>query len=183
MSTAPTSVETAGAWAVDPSHSSVHFTVRHLGSKVRGSFGALTGVITAGDRPEDAKVEGEIEVSSINTNDANRDNHLRSADFFEVEKYPKATFTSTRIESRGERRFAVHGDLTLKGVSKPVIWEAEYLGQATDAYGNVKQAFEATTTVNREDWGLTWNAALEAGGMLVGKDVTIEAEIQLAKQG
>lgn len=182
MSTAPTTVEPAGAWAIDPSHTSIHFTVRHLVSKVHGNFGTVTGVINAGTGHEDSSVEGEIEVASISTNEPNRDNHLRSADFFEVEKHPKATFKSTKVESKGESEFLVHGDLTFKGVTKPVTWEAEYLGQATDAYGNVKQAFEARTTINREDWGLTWNAALEAGGMLVGKDVKVEAEIQVVKQ-
>lgn len=183
MATAPNPVQTTGTWAVDPSHSTVDFVVRHLVSKVRGSFGTITGVINAGNRPEDATVEGEIEVSSITTNEPNRDNHLRSADFFEVEKYPKATFKSTGIESKGENRFVVHGDLTIKDISKPVTWEAEYLGEATDPYGSLKQAFEATTTINREDWGLTWNAALETGGFLVGKDVKVETQVQLAKQG
>ncbi|GAC1342717.1 MAG: YceI family protein [Candidatus Dormibacteria bacterium] len=184
MTTAPTpTVATTGTWAIDPSHSSVHFTVRHLVSKVRGNFGTVTGVLNAGTGHEDSSVEGEIEVGSINTNDANRDNHLRSADFFEVEKHPKATFKSTKIESKGGNNFQVTGNLTFKGVSKPATWDVEYLGEAKDAYGNVKQSFEATTTINREDWGLTWNAALETGGMLVGKDVKVEAEIQFAKQG
>src|SRR5690606_32722907 len=172
----------AGTWVLDPSHSEVTFSVRHMMiSKVRGSFGVKSATLVAPENPLDAKVTASVDVASVDTNDEGRDGHLRSPDFFDAETFPTMEFVSTgaRVES-GD--FFIDGDLTIRGTTKPVSFEFEFGGFGQDPYGNYKAGASATTTINREDFGLTWNAALETGGVLVGKDVTINLDLQGALQ-
>ncbi|HOQ22355.1 MAG TPA: YceI family protein [Microbacterium sp.] len=168
----------AGTWVLDPSHSEVTFSLRHMMiSKVRGEFGLKSATIVAPANPLEATVTASVDATSIDTNDENRDTHLRSADFFDVETYPTIDFVSTGVRyEKGD--FLVDGDLTMHGVTKPVTFTLEFGGFGTDPYGNYKAGATATTVINREDFGLTWNAALETGGVLVGKDVTITLDLQ-----
>lgn len=171
---------TEGTWAIDPAHSEISFQVRHLMvSKVRGSFTGFSGGITVG--ANDASVAVEIDPASINTRDENRDQHVRSGDFFDVENHPKWTFASKSVTASGND-LKIAGDLTMRGTTKPVVLEGEFLGVNTDPWGNTKAGFEASTTVNRKDFGIEWNAPLETGGVLVGEDVKISLEIQAALQ-
>ncbi len=168
----------AGTWVLDPSHSEVSFSVRHMMiSKVRGTFAVKSATIVAPENPLEARVEASVDVASIDTKDEGRDNHLRSADFFDVETYPTLEFVSTGVRYEGGD-FLVDGDLTIRGVTKPVTFELEFGGFGTDPWGNYKAGATAKTVINREDFGLTWNAALETGGVLVGKDVTITLDLQ-----
>ena len=168
----------AGTWVLDPSHSEVTFSVRHMMiSKVRGSFGLKTATIVAPENPLEASVTASAEAASVDTKDEGRDTHLRSADFFDVEQFPTIDFASTGVRVEGGD-FLVDGDLTMHGVTKPVTFEVEFGGFGTDPWGNYKAGATAKTVVNREDFGLTWNAALESGGVLVGKDVTITLDLQ-----
>ena len=171
-----------GTYVLDPAHSEVTFSVRHMMiSKVRGTFGVKEATLVAPENPLEAKVEAKVDVTSIDTKDENRDAHLRSADFFDVENHPSMEFvsTGTRVED-GE--FLVDGDLTIRGITKPVTFEFEFGGFGTDPYGNYKAGASAKTVINREDFGLTWNAALETGGVLVGKEITIGLDLQGALQ-
>ena len=168
----------AGTSVLDPAHSEVTFSVRHMMiSKVRGEFGLKSATIEAPANPLEAKVTASVDAASISTGDQNRDNHLRSADFFDVETYPTIDFVSTGVRYEGGD-FLVDGDLTMHGVTKPVTFELEFGGFGTDPYGNYKAGATAKAVINREDFGLTWNAALESGGVLVGKDVTITLDLQ-----
>ncbi|MCC4249091.1 MULTISPECIES: YceI family protein [Microbacterium] len=172
----------AGTWVLDPSHSEVTFTVRHMMiSKVRGTFGMKSATLVAPENPLEATVEASVDVTSVDTKDEGRDQHLRSAEFFDVETYPTMDFRSTgaRVEN-GD--FLVDGELTIRGVSKPATFSIDFGGFGTDPWGNYKAGATAKTVINREDFGLTWNAALETGGVLVGKDVTIELDLQFALQ-
>lgn len=172
----------AGTWALDASHSEVGFSVRHMMiSKVRGTFGGAEATIVAPENPLELTLDAKVDVTTINTKDEGRDNHLRSADFFDVENYPAITFTSSGVRHEGGD-FLVDGDLTIKDVTKPVTFTVEFGGFGTDPWGNYKAGATAKTVINREDFGLTWNAALETGGVLVGKDVTIELDLQGAVQ-
>jgi len=167
-----------GTWVLDAAHSDVQFSVRHMMiSKVRGTFGVKSATLIAPENPLEAKVEATVDVASVNTRDEGRDAHLRSADFFDAENHPTMTFRSTgvRIEN-GE--FLVDGDLTIRGITKPVTFDFEFGGFGSDPYGNYKAGATAKAVINREDFGLTWNAALETGGVLVGKEVTIELDLQ-----
>lgn len=168
----------AGTWILDPAHSEVTFSVRHMMiSKVRGSFGVKSATLVAPENPLEAAVTASVDVASIDTNDENRDAHLRSADFFDVEQYPTMEFVSTGARVvNGD--FLIDGDLSIRGVTKPVTFEFDFGGFGQDPYGNYKAGASATTVINREDFGLTWNAALETGGVLVGKDVTITLDLQ-----
>ncbi|WP_125132440.1 YceI family protein [Microbacterium sp. 10M-3C3] len=182
MTDATTTIEVpgykAGTWVLDPAHSEVTFTVRHMMiSKVRGTFGMKSATLIAPENPLDARVEASVDVASLDTKDAGRDQHLRSADFFDVENYPTMEFRSTGVRIEGED-FLVDGDLTIRGVTKPVTFAFEFGGFGTDPWGNYKAGATAKGVINREDFGLTWNAALETGGVLVGKDVTLELELQ-----
>lgn len=170
----------AGTWAIDPTHSSIELTARHLMvSKVRGSFRDFSGTLTIGDSPESSSVEVSIDAASIDTGTEDRDNHLRSPDFLDVEKFPTITFNSTAIEPvNGAYRLV--GDLTIKGVTKPITLDLEYLGTNTDPWGNEKAAFAATGKFDRENWDLGWNVALETGGWLVSKQFGIEIVVQAA---
>ncbi|MGM1015999.1 MAG: YceI family protein [Actinomycetota bacterium] len=171
-----------GTWVLDPSHSEVTFSVRHMMiSKVRGTFGVKSATLTAPENPLEAKVEASVDVTSIDTKDEGRDAHLRSGDFFDSENYPTMEFHSTgaRVESD---ELLVDGDLTIRGITKPVTFTLDFGGFGTDPWGNYKAGASATTTINREDFGLTWNSALETGGVLVGKDVTIALDLQGSHQ-
>jgi polyisoprenoid-binding protein YceI len=164
---------------IDRSHSEVAFQVRHLLSKVRGRFTDFAGTIQFDPaHPEDARVDVVIQALSIDTAERDRDVHLRSADFFDVEKFPTLTFTSTSIIPRGNDSYDVAGDLTIHGVTRPVTLDATYLGAAQDPWGNMRTVFEGELTLNRKDYGLTWNAALETGGFLVGDDVKVTFAVQ-----
>lgn len=173
----------AGTWNVDPTHSSVSFSVRHLMiSKVKGTFDSFSATFITGENPLDTKVTATAQVISINTNEENRDGHLRTNDFFDAETYPTINFVSTgaRAKDANASEFIVTGDLTIKGVTKSVDFDFELGGFATDPYGNYKVAATATAEINREDFGLSWNAALETGGVLVGEKVTITIDFQAA---
>lgn len=168
----------AGTWVLDPSHSEVSFSIRHMMiSKVKGTFAVKDASIVAPENPLEAKVSASVDVASVDTKDEGRDAHLRSADFFDVENHPTMEFVSTgaRVEN-GD--FFVDGDLTIHGVTKPVSFELDFGGFGTDPWGHYRAGASATTTINREDFGLTWNTALETGGVLVGKDVTIHLDLQ-----
>jgi polyisoprenoid-binding protein YceI len=180
--TAVRTLPAAGTWDIDASHSEVGFSVRHLGiSKTKGRFGTFSGAITVAETPEDSSVAVEVDMSSVDTRDAGRDEHLRNADFFEVETFPTMTFRSTKVTPKGDR-WVVEGDLTIKSVTKQVVLDAEVTGLATDPWGNDRVGFQASTEVNREDFGITFNAALEAGGVLVGKTVKIDLEVEAVLQ-
>lgn len=171
-----------GTWKVDHSHSEVRFSVRHLAiSRVRGKFENFDATFVTAENPMETSVEATVEVASINTNDKNRDGHLRTNDFFAAEEFPQFTFKSTGVR-RDKGELKVDGDLTLRGVTKPVTFDFELGGFVTDPSGTPKVGFSASTVVKREDFGITWNAPLETGGLLVGSDVTIELDIQAALQ-
>ena len=172
----------AGTWVLDPSHSEVTFTVRHMMiSKVRGTFGMKSATLVAPENPLEATVEASVDVTSVDTKDEGRDQHLRSAEFFDTETYPTMDFRSTGVRVE-DGDFLVDGELTIRGVSKPATFSIDFGGFGTDPWGNYKAGATAKTVINREEFGLTWNAALETGGVLVGKDVTIELDLQLALQ-
>ncbi len=167
-------------WAIDPSHSSVTFTIRHMMSKVRGEMKVKEGWIEEqGNDLAKAKVEVVLDASSIDTGVEARDNHLRSADgHFDVANFPTATFKSTRVEGSDPSHFKVIGDLTIHGVTKPVTLEASFGGQGKDPWGKQRVAFSAQTKLNRKDFNLTWNQTLETGGFLLGDDVKVEIDVE-----
>ena len=176
-------VPESGSYAIDVSHSAVEFVVRHLGlAKVRGRFGRFEGTIDVAESVTDSSVAVSIEADSIDTGEADRDGHLRSADFLDVETHPTLAFRSTGVREDGDR-WLVDGELTITGTTKPVTLEVEVEGGARDPWGFERVGFNAETKINREDFGLTWNQALETGGWLVGKEVKIELTIQAVKQG
>ena len=173
---------TPGTWNVDPSHSNVGFTVRHLMvSKVRGHFGTFTGVVTIGDNPLESTVEATVDTTSISTNDDKRDEHLRTADFFEVDTYPTMTLRSTGVEQRGGD-FVLHADLTIRNVTRPVDLELEFDGVESDPWGGTRAGFSAATEISRKDFGLEWNAVLESGGVVVSDKVKIQIDAELIRQ-
>ncbi|WP_254455191.1 YceI family protein [Paenarthrobacter ureafaciens] len=168
---------TPGVWTLDSSHSEVGFTVRHAGiSKVRGSFEDVTATLQVADTLEKSLATATIAAKSFNSNDANRDAHVRGADFFDVDRFPTLTFHSTSCTSNGET-YNLNGDLTIRGITKPVTLQTEFNGVAVDPFGATRAGFSATTVISRKDFGLTWNAALEAGGVLVGDKVTINVDV------
>ncbi len=172
---------TPGTWNVDPSHSGLNFTVRHLMvSKVRGRFSDFSGVVTVDSDPLKSRVTATANVASISTNDEARDGHLRTGDFFDVEKFPTISFASTSIERKGDD-FVLNADLTIKGITKNVAFVLEFDGVGKDPWGNTKAGFSATADINRKDFGLEYNAVLETGGVLIGENVKIELDIQLVK--
>jgi polyisoprenoid-binding protein YceI len=167
----------AGTWTVDASHSELGFVARHLMvTKVRGSFKEFEGSVKVGDDVADSQVSAVAQLASIETGSADRDAHLRSADFFDVENNPTMSFTSTEVSAD-----SLKGDLTIKGITKPVEFDLEFNGLATDPWGNQKAGFEASTEINRKDWDLGWNVALEGGGVLVSEKIKLNLDIQLTK--
>ncbi|MFV1999015.1 MAG: YceI family protein [Acidimicrobiia bacterium] len=167
-----------GRWDIDPAHTSAEFVGRHLMvTKVRGGFGGVAGFIEVAEDLRDSKVEIVIETASVSTGAEDRDAHIKSEDFFNVEVFPEMRFTSTDVQPNGDS-WKLIGDLTIKDVTKPVVLDFEFLGIIDDPWGNPKAAFSATAEVFREDWGLNWNVALDAGGVLVSKKITIEIEVQ-----
>jgi polyisoprenoid-binding protein YceI len=167
----------ADTYVIDKDHTSVTFRIRHLFTKVSGRFDAFEGKVDFDSaKPEQTKVEGTIQTKSINTNVENRDKHLRSDAFFDVEKYPTITFASTKVTDIDPKALSgkLHGNLTIHGVEKPVVLDVQFLGKGKDPWGNEKAGFTATTKVNRKDFGLNWNETVETGGLLVGDDVEIE---------
>jgi polyisoprenoid-binding protein YceI len=179
MSTPTVPASLTGTYTIDPAHSRIGFVARHaMVTKVRGSFNdfAGTGAFDADD-PAASHLQLTIKAASIDTRNADRDAHLRSNDFFDMEHYPEITFVSTAVEAIDAADYRVTGDLTIKGVTKPVTVDFEYTGSAVDPYGNQRIGFEGKATVNRKDWGVNWNAALEAGGVLVSENVTLEFDV------
>ncbi|HZT76955.1 MAG TPA: YceI family protein [Vicinamibacterales bacterium] len=170
-------------FSIDPAHSELLFQVRHLVTKVRGRFTRFTGTIELDDQqPQRSSLRLEIDAASVDTSTADRDAHLRSADFFDVEHYPTLTFVSTHVHKQSEERYDVTGTLTIRGVAKPVTLPVTFLGLAKDPWGNTRAGFETEITINRKDFGLMWNAALETGGFLVGDEVKITASVQAVRQ-
>ncbi len=171
-------------WKIDPSHSAIGFSVRHMVvSKTRGRFTKWSGEIRFDPQdPAASSVEVTIDPASIDTADAQRDAHLRSADFFDVEKYPSASFRSTKVELQGQDWLRITGDLTIHGVTKQVVLETKYEGSGKDPWGNERAGFIGTTAIDRKDFGLKWNQALEAGGVLVGDKVELTLEVEAIRQ-
>ena len=175
-------VPAVGTWVVDPSHSTISAIARHLVvSKVRGSFGEFSGTITVAENIAESSVSLTIEAASISTGADDRDGHLRSPDFLAVEDHPQLTFASTSVSPNGDT-WTLTGELTMRGVSHPVSIEFEFLGVFVDPWGNNKAVFSGSTRIEREEWGVNWNAPLEAGGLLVSKHLDIELEIQASLQ-
>lgn len=172
------------SWQLDSTHSSVGFSVRHMMiSTVRGHFEAFSGTFDINEAdPTQSNIEVDIQVGSINTREPQRDGHLQSADFFDAEQYPLITFKSTRIEKVNDSNYNVYGDLTIKDVSREVKLDVEYAGQAKSPWGTTSAGFTANTKIDRKDWGLSYNQALETGGVLVGDTITIHLEVELVEQ-
>jgi polyisoprenoid-binding protein YceI len=185
MSATPaTTTSGLSTWKIDPAHSSAEFKVKHMMiSNVKGKFHAISGILTLNEAdPTKSEVEATISLHSLSTGDEQRDGHLKSPDFFDTEKFPTMTFKSSEVKKTGPVEFAVVGELNLHGVSRNVSFAVEELSApGKDPYGNVRLGLEATTRINRKDFGLTWNAALETGGVLVGEDVQITLDIQFIK--
>lgn len=176
-------VPAAGTYVLDPTHSGVHFSVRHLMvSKTKGRFDDFDGTVTIGEDPLDSSVEVEIRVASIDTREGTRDGHLRSPDFFDAEAHPVMTYRSTKVTPASNGRWNVEGDLTVRGVTAAVPLSVTFEGGAVDPWGNARIGFEAHTELDREAFGLTWNQALETGGVLVGKVVKIDIEAEAVRQ-
>src|SRR5437899_11307472 len=167
------------AWNIDATHSHATFAVRHMVvSTVKGHFNVLSGTLNLDEaNPTNSSVEAEVDAASIDTNEPNRDNHLRSPDFFDVEKYPKITFKSTKVEPAGDNEYKVTGYLTMQGVTKPVVFEVEHSGEIKDPYGFRRAGLNAKTKISRKEWGLTWNNLLETGGAVVSDEVKIEIDL------
>ena len=173
----------AGTWALDPTHSDITFSVRHLAiSKVRGSFEKFDVTVVTAENPLESTIKATIDVASVNTNQADRDGHLKTGDFFLIEEFPTMEFVSTGIRTEGDDIILIDGDFTLRGVTKPITLKGEFGGIMTDGYGQVKAGASASTKINRLDYGVNWNAALEAGGLTLGNEVTINFEIQVVLQ-
>jgi len=174
---------TANTWNIDVAHTGIGFSIRHMVvSKVRGRFGRYSGSVKLDEEDlSRSEVAIDIEAASLDTGVADRDTHLRSADFFDVERFPTLSFRSKRIEPRAGDRYRVIGDLTIRDVTREVELDVEYGGQAKDPWGNQRAGFLASTSLDRKDFGLRWNQVLEAGGVLVGERVDVEIELQLVK--
>lgn len=184
VSLAIPAISSATTWTIDPDHSNVGFKVRHLMvSNVKGSFEKHTGTVDINDKDiTKSKVEVSIDTNSINTNVQKRDEHLRSDDFFDVAKYPTMSFVSKKVAKAGKDKLKVTGDLTLHGITKSVVLDVEGPSkESKDSWGNIRKGATATTKINRKDFGLVWNAALETGGVAVGEEITITLEIEMIK--
>jgi polyisoprenoid-binding protein YceI len=175
---------TPATWTIDPTHTDVAFSVRHMGlSTVRGRFEQVAGTVETGADGVPTAVRIEIQTASINTGTKDRDAHLRSGDFFDAEANPTITFVSTRVTNLGGERYEVAGDLTMHGVTKPVVLDAEIGAPITDPWGLQRRAATASAKLNRKDWGLTWNQIIEAGALLVSEDVKLSIDVQVTQQG
>lgn len=184
MSTPTTTLDLTGIWDIDPAHTRLGFAARHaMVATVRGGFNVFSGhiVLDPAD-PANSTAEVEIDAASITTGNDQRDGHLRSPDFLDVESFPTLTFRSTGAEKVDEDEYKMHGELVVKGVAKPVTLDLEFQGSSPDPFGNVRAGFEGRTTINRKDWGLTWNVAIEGGGILVGDKVKIELDVSAIKR-
>jgi len=180
---ADTTVPVAGTYELDPSHSSADFQVRHLGlSKVRGGFAITSGTVEIAEDPTQSRVEAVLDAASFSTGAADRDAHVKSGDFLDVEQYPTVTFRSTGVRQDGDA-WKVDGELTIRDVTRPVTLDVEFEGANKDPWGNSRIAFSASTEIDREDFGITWNQALETGGVLVGKQVKVTIDAQAVAQG
>ncbi|HEV7847582.1 MAG TPA: YceI family protein [Thermoleophilaceae bacterium] len=183
ISTAKTTLVPTGTWSVDPSHSTVGFSVKHLGiATVRGKFEQFEGKLEIGEDLSSARASGTVQGASINTNDAGRDEHLRSADFFGIEANPELRFESTAIRALDEDTFEIEGELSMNGVTGPVTLKAEVQGTETDPWGNERVGLEVTGQLNRTDWNMTFNQALGSGNLLVGEKVKLDLDISAVKQ-
>lgn len=171
-------------WAIDPTHSEIGFKVKHMMfTNVSGKFNAFKATIENEDNDlETSKIDFSAETASIDTNNTDRDGHLRSAEFFDSDVYPKLSFVSTAVKKQSGNEYEIHGDLTIKDVTKNIVLSAEYSGLMTDPWGNSKIGLSITGKINRKDFGLTWNATLETGGVLVGEEIKLASEIQFIKQ-
>ncbi|MGB3551371.1 MAG: YceI family protein [Candidatus Binatus sp.] len=174
----------ADSWQIDSSHTSVEFTVRHMMiSNVKGQFQKTTGTITAnGNDPASAKVDVTIDASSVDTRVERRDAHLKSPDFLDVAKFPTITFKSTKVEAAGPNKWTMTGDLTIHGVTRPVVLDVEGSGPPIQVMGHTRAGASATGKIKRSDFGLTWNKALETGGVLVGDDIAISIDVEAVKE-
>jgi polyisoprenoid-binding protein YceI len=173
----------ADTWTVDKNHSEVSFQVKHMMARVRGGFNDFSGTIVADPaKPEASSVEFTIKTASIDTNNENRDKHLRSADFFDAEKNPDITFKSTKVVAKGKDKYDVTGTFTMHGVTKEVTLPVTFLGAMKDPRGNEKAGFETGVTLNRKDYGIVWNQALDSGGFVLGDDVTVSINLETAKK-
>ena len=172
------------SWKIDPAHSEINFTVRHMMiSNVRGRFEAFTGTVEFDQQnPANSSVDVQIEAASINTREAQRDTHLRSADFFDAETYPYLTFKSKKVEVVDDSHGRITGDLTIHGVTKEVVLDTEFNGMSQSPWGFSSAGFSATTKINRKDWGLGWNMALETGGVLVSDEIKINIDIEIIEE-
>ena len=180
-----TKLPTPGTWTFDKAHTRLEFVARHMLSKVRGRFTEFDGTVTIAERPEESHVEVEMQAASLTTDTSMRDDHLRSDDFLEVETYPTLTFRSKELRPTGENTFELVGDLTIKGITREVVLDAEFNGWGPGMTPDRPPlaAFSARTEIDREDWDMTWNVAVETGGFLVSKKVQIEIETELTPQG
>lgn len=183
-STAPSASTTATVWDFDPAHTLVEFSARHMMvSTVKGRFTRVSGrIFDVADDPSRSSVEAEIDAASLDSREERRDGHLKSADFLDVEHYPTLTFKSTRIEPLGGERLRITGDLSIRGTTRPITFEASLNGRGTTPYGTEVAGFSAELQLNRKEWGLNWNVALEAGGVLVGETVKISLEVEAVKK-
>jgi polyisoprenoid-binding protein YceI len=172
------------SWKIDSAHTLASFTVRHMMiSNVRGEFEKVTGAVDFNEEnPTEATVDVQIDVASINTRDSQRDQHLKSPDFFNIELYPKISFKSKRVERTGDTSARLIGDLTIKDITREVSLDVDYAGLATSPWGATSAGFTATTKINRKDWDLNWNVALETGGWLVGEEIKINIDLEIIKE-
>ncbi|MFQ5523273.1 MAG: YceI family protein [Acidimicrobiia bacterium] len=174
-------VPAVGKWELDPTHTTITFETRHMMiAKVRGAFKSVGGTIEVVEDPFQSTVEVTVDTASVETGVEDRDNHLKSADFFDVGQYPQMIFRSTKVEPVGDA-YRMTGDLTIKEITRPVTLDVEFTGGLVDPYGNPRVAFSASFQANREDWGLTWNMPLESGGFLVGKDIKVYIDTEAIK--
>lgn len=185
MSTTPDTTTTGliptGTWSVDPTHTRIGFVARHMMvTKVRGSFNEFTADIEIAENPLDSKLAAEVQMASIDTGNSDRDGHLRTNDFFDIEHHPTMRLVATRFTGAGDS-YVMHADLTIKGVTNQVAFDLEFDGLGQDPWGGTRAGFTATATINRKDWGIEWNAPLETGGVLVGEKIQIELDVQLVK--
>lgn len=172
----------AGVWKVDPGHAEVAFVGRHfMLTRVRGRFTGVDATVHVAERLQDTRVEATIDMASVQSGDRTRDDHLRSVDFFDVERWPTAVFRSTAVSWNG-RSGSVTGDLTIKGRTRPVTLTVDYLGHAHDPWGNDRVVLDAAGRIDREDWGLTWNMPLETGGLLVSREIDLDLHVELIRQ-